>query len=174
MPQPWPHQMPVLYRQCDTASSGQRLIGADAGIPGDAALIGDSSKLSSSVRKPAEHVGEHSVGVCGWRACGGSGGIAGGWMTSGGNGGGTLAQAVTSRNSTHSVSMSSTRGRFGDMGNPLCFVVAALLFGPRGLFGFERGLLIGLAFGLPLGPHLRNLSAANSKAVAVSSDPGRT
>lgn len=43
----------------------QRPVGPNTGLSGDAGLVGEGSKLSSSVCNPDEHVGTHRAGGSG-------------------------------------------------------------------------------------------------------------
>jgi hypothetical protein len=77
-----------------------------AGEPGGAGGVGGGSQLSSSVAKPAEHVGRQIGGAGGCWATAGRGGMRGGVTTTGGSGGGA-AQAVKS--SAQALSVSASR-----------------------------------------------------------------
>jgi hypothetical protein len=74
------------------------LLGVEAGAVGG---VSGGSSESSSLDNPAEHVGTHSGGIVGCRACGGSGGIAG--HTAGVDGGETLLQPAISIDSIASI-----------------------------------------------------------------------
>lgn len=95
---------------------------------------------SNSVRsfiKPALHVGEQIDAGLGCLACAGNGGTAGGATTAGGKLGDTLAQALTSRGSSVSIS-----ARLSDLG--LVFIGDILHGGRPAALGFAR-LGLGLA-----------------------------
>jgi hypothetical protein len=99
------------------------------------------SSFSTSFLHPSKHVGEHHPGSSGWRALGGSGGIAGGCTTTGGKGGCTLAQAASSDSSPNSISLGTGRALgllVDDFGDGLG---TALLLGSGELFGVDGGSL---------------------------------
>ena len=123
---------------------GQRIVGPLAGGAGCPALVGGCSSASTSFFHPAEHVGEHQPGVGGWRACSGSGGIAGGATATGGCiGCGALAQADSSSISAHSVGARQFDRVSCGIGGLLDGGLSALLFGAR-RFGGAGGSLRGL------------------------------
>lgn len=152
---------------------GQRIVGPLAGRSGCSALVGGCSSPSTSLVQPAEHVGEHHAGVGGWRACCGSGGIAGGATATGGCiGCGALAQACSSSVSAHSVGASSIDRLSGSICGLLNGGGAALLLGAR-RFGGAGSRLRGLrALDVQHMLHLGRAHALGLHAAAVAGGEG--
>jgi hypothetical protein len=104
-----------------------------ASQPGPVGCCEGCSSFSTSLLQPSRHVGEHQAGSAGWRALGGSGGIAGGATTTGGKGCGTLAQAASSKGSASSISFCAGRALgllvddFGDGLDTAGFFIACIL-----------------------------------------------
>lgn len=97
---------------------------------------------SNSVRsfvKPALHEGEQIGGGVGWRACVGSGGMAGACTTGAGKDRDPLAQPLASSGSSNSISARTRQFRFGFINDPLQRFRAPLFFGPGLLLGFAGG-----------------------------------
>jgi len=116
------------------------LVGALAGVAGDAALVSVESNSVLSFIKPSLHVGEQIGGGSGCRASWGRGGIAAGFTTAGGE---LLAQALTSSASSTGSSQGGL-GLFLGIGYHLgLFGLSALFLGPLGFAGLT-GLLFGL------------------------------
>lgn len=111
------------------------------------------SSFSTSRLHESKHVGEHHPGSAGWRALGGSGGIAGGCTTTGGKGCGTLAQPASSNGSASSISFCTGRALglcvddFGDGLDTAGFLRSGELFGVDGC-GVQAGHLLGVLAGL--------------------------
>ena len=93
----------------------------------DAGGVSIISQDSRSFVSPAEHVGKHSDGVAGWRAWGGSAGIAGDKL------GDPLAQPVSSDSSSASISASGIGFFRSIIGNLRLRSGSALFFGSRRL-----------------------------------------
>jgi hypothetical protein len=131
------------------------------------------SKLSRSLVNPAEHVGEHHSGRSGWRALGGSGGIAGGATTTGGKGCGTVPQAASSNGSASSISFCTGRPlglMVDDFGDGLD---TALLLGSGELFGVDSGGCEGGAFGGMGAGLLGELEVRTAQAPGLRTEGGK-
>lgn len=94
-----------------------------------------SSNSVRSLVKPALHVGEQIGGGAGWRAWGGSAGMAGGCTAGGGEAGDTVAQPLTSISGSSSISAGALQGLVGFIGDFLHLCGAALFLGAGGLLG---------------------------------------
>jgi len=122
--------------------------------------VGSGSSESSSRDNPAEHVGTHSGGIAGWRAWGGSGGIAG--HTSGVDGGETVLQAVASATSGKSIQL---RRQVENV----CFMVGRLLIdGDLGFLGGSLGHVLSM---LPLSSELDSLGSERLLVAVVEVQP---
>jgi hypothetical protein len=152
---------PAARRAAARGSRRQRVVGFDAGVSGDAGLIGGRSKLSSSIDKPSLQVGEQIAGALGWRAACGSGGIA-----AGRDGGGALAQPVTSHSAAHSSITRASGEAFGFIGDLPVFGGAAAFLGARGLLGGER-------CGRALGGFAVDAALQRSDAKVLDAAPGQ-
>ena len=104
---------------------------------------------SRSLVSAAEHVGEHTDGITGWRLVSGSGGICA-WRAVSAialdEGGELVAQAVLSSASTITVSSNAGLGILGLLGVGFDGRGQGLLFGGDGALMLQR-LLAGVGFG---------------------------
>jgi hypothetical protein len=129
----------------DLSVSGQGVVGPLAGGPGNAGLVCVSSNVCRSRINPLEQLGEQIAGGLGWRASGGSIGIAGG-ATTGGKVAGVLAQPVRKSSSTPGISprrsglVVGTFDGFLQLSHPALFFPTCLVQGGKVRLGHHNPL----------------------------------